>query len=420
MTKLTTTKTTMQDLGSGSGAGSLGINTKFVAVGLKRVVWHPRGVNVSELANDDLRVYRRALRWQRLRAVQWLFDKPIPYLRKNLDGIMTRYMKQARVAKCYRVRIKNHVEVWRSKEHRRAHYKNLMVCGSVWTCPVCSAKISERRKIELSTAPRLDSFSRFMVTFTIQHNRGDRLKDLHADLVAGIQTMKKTWGYKILVKRLQIVGTVRGLEVTVSNVNGWHPHIHELAFSKLPQGEIDADELRAELSRLFVLAMQKRGRYVHSEIGVNVRTDNVLASYVAKMGEGEKWGVVAELTKSPVKTGRGEDHFHPFELLDMVLSKNKDAARMFIEYAVSLKGKRQLSYSKGLRALLGLDVEISDQEIAERIDADAGLFAMIEPDHWRKIIQYEKRAEVLEVASTGNYVAFVAWMRAIGCKDFGL
>lgn len=387
----------------GTPGGSLGINTKFVHAGLSRVVWSPRGVNVSGLSVDDLRVYRRALRWQRLRAVQYI-----------LDG--------QRVEKCYRVRIAPHVEVWRSSEHKRAHYKNLMICGSVWSCPVCSAKISERRKIELENAPRLDRFARFMVTYTIQHNRADRLKALHADLVAGVRMMKNSRSYKSLVKRLQIVGTVRGLEVTISNANGWHPHIHELGFSTLAQDEIDAEELRAELSRLFVLAMQKRGRYVHAEIGVNVRTDNVLASYVAKMGEGEKqssWGVIAEIAKSPVKTGRDEDHFHPFELLDMVLSKNKNAARLFIEYAVSLKGKRQLSYSKGLRAKLGMDAEISDQEIAEKIDADSALFAMIEPEHWRKIIQHEKRGELIEVASTGNFVAFVAWMRAIGCADFG-
>jgi hypothetical protein len=103
----------------------------------------------------------------------------------------------------------------------------------------------------------------------------------------------------------------------------------------------------------------------------------------------------------------------------MVIAKNKDAARMFIEYAVSMKGKRQLSYSKGLRKKLGMDIEISDQEIAERIDADAVLFAMIKDEHWRKILQHERRGELLEVASTGNYSALVAWMRAIGCEGFG-
>lgn len=398
--------------GNGAGAGSLGINTKFVHAGLKRAVWAPGGVSIVEFSVDDLRVYRRALRWQRLRAVQFI-----------LNG--------QRVEKCYRVRIAAEVEVWRSSKYKRAHYKQLMICGSVWACPVCSAKITERRKIELENAPRLNEFSKFMVTYTIQHNRGDDLKDLHADLVAGLRMMKNSRGYKDLIKRLHIVGTVRGMEVTVSNINGWHPHIHELGFSTLDQGEINAEELREELSYYFIKAMQKRGRYVHDEIGVNVRTDHVVASYVAKMGEGEKsqWGAIAEITKSPVKAGRDEDHFHPFELLDMVIAKNKDAERMYIEYAVTMKGKRQLSYSPrvntkkikrpGLRELLGMDVEISDQEIAERIDADAALFAMIEPEHWNNIVIRELRGQLLEVASTGNYSAFVAWMRAIGCKDYG-
>src|SRR6266849_5900961 len=37
------------------------------------------------------------------------------------------------------------VEVYHSPEHRRAHYGGLFVCGSIWMCPICAAKISERR-----------------------------------------------------------------------------------------------------------------------------------------------------------------------------------------------------------------------------------------------------------------------------------
>ena len=29
--------------------------------------------------------------------------------------------------------------------HGKAYYQGLMACGSVWTCPVCAAKIAERR-----------------------------------------------------------------------------------------------------------------------------------------------------------------------------------------------------------------------------------------------------------------------------------
>ena len=38
------------------------------------------------------------------------------------------------------------VEVWRDPRHEAAHYKRLFVCGSVWMCAVCAARISEVRR----------------------------------------------------------------------------------------------------------------------------------------------------------------------------------------------------------------------------------------------------------------------------------
>lgn len=381
-----------------SGVGDRSENTPKRVGGLLRVKYAPSGVDPEKLDKSDLGLYRRALRWQRLRAVQHL-------------------MPEQRTADCFRKRHKPKVEVNYSRSVKRAHYSGLIVCASVWACPVCAAKITERRRAELENA-NTDGLSKFMVTYTLQHSREDKLSKLIADLSDGLREMKNSRGYKNLIGDLQIVGTVTGAEVTVSNVNGWHPHKHALSFSKLSQSVIKADELQDELSRLFIAAMQKRGRYVSAVYGVNVQTDNVMNTYLAKIGdEKQSWSLAAEIAKSPVKTGRDENHFHPFELLDMYLSKNIAAGRLFIEYAIAMKGKKQLFYSKGLRDILGLNVELSDQEIAEQQEQDAYLFALINPDQWKIILKHEKRGQLLEVASTGNYSLFSAWMRAIGCYN---
>jgi hypothetical protein len=59
-----------------------------------------------------------------------------------------------RVAQCLRQinPLAAGVEVLHSPEHQVAHYKSLIVCGSVWMCPLCAAKISERRRDELERA----------------------------------------------------------------------------------------------------------------------------------------------------------------------------------------------------------------------------------------------------------------------------
>jgi hypothetical protein len=331
-------------------------------------------------------------------------------------------MHDQRVAKCYKVRVLPNVKVLKVPSMPKSFYGGLCVCGGVWACPVCAAKITERRRAELEGVND-KGLSKFMVTWTFQHKRGDRLADLVNDLAAGLRDMKNQRGYKNMIDDLQIVGTVTGQEMTVSNLNGWHVHKHGLSFSTLPQSEIDVEYIHDLYSRLFVLAMSKRGRYVHSEIGVNVRADeNIKRDYVAKFGEDDQrktWTLSAEITKSPVKTGRDADHFHPFELVDMYLSGNIYAGRMFREYAIVMKGRKQLVYSKGLRDRLGLDQELSDQEIAEREDQSAVMFAQLRSEHWQVIMQKEKRGQLLEVASTGNYNAFVVYLRALGCDDFG-
>jgi len=380
------------------------VNTKLANARLIRARIAPRGVAVENLEKTDQAVYRRFLRWVRLRAVQHM-------------------MSDERVSKCYRVRVQPVVKVNYVSKIKRAHYGGLVVCGGVWVCPVCSAKITERRRAELEGATD-GGLSKFMVTYTIQHNKRDKLKALIGDLRAGIKDMKNSRQYKKLLMDLQIVGTVTALEVTISNVNGWHPHLHALMFSSLPQSKIKRDEIRRELSSLFVAMMSKRGRYVHGQIGVNVQSGkDIKREYLAKYGDTEEhkstWSLSAELTKSPVKSGRDEDHFHPFELVDMYQAGNMEAGKRWMEYARAMKHKKQLVYTKGLRDRLGLDVELSDQEIAEREDQSAVLFAELSVDDWKHVIRHEKRGQLLEVASTGNYNKFVTWMRAIGRDGFG-
>lgn len=386
--------------------------TKKTRVGLVRVRWAPRGVNVENFDKSDMAVYRRFLRWQRLRSIQHMLGHRGDETFKSVE----------RVTKCFSVRTGPSVQVFYARVKKRAHYGGLYTCGSVWACPVCAAKITERRKVELEAA-NMNGLYAFMVTYTMQHDQKDKLIDLLKDLNNGLRDMKNSRGYKSLIVDACIVGSVTGLELMVGDVNGWHPHKHVMMFSSLPSNKINIKLVRDELSRLFVEAMTKRGRYVHDDIGVNVRGgEDVRREYLAKFGDDTKtntWSLASEVTKSPVKTGRGDGHYHPFELVDMYQAGNMSAGSLFVEYVGAMKGKKQLVYTRGLRARLGLDKELSDSEIVMMQDQDADLFALLSAEDWRHILRHEKRAQLLEVASIGNYNQFVTWMRAIGRDDFG-
>ena len=78
-----------------------------------------------------------------------------------------------RIAHCLRqvVPIAAGVEVFHSTEHQVAFYSGLFVCGSVWMCPLCAAKISERRRDELELAITRHIAQQgavYMATFTVK------------------------------------------------------------------------------------------------------------------------------------------------------------------------------------------------------------------------------------------------------------
>ena len=68
--------------------------------------------------------------------------------RYALQAVARDILPKSRTALCLRTRIKggDGVGVWKCDHSGTAHYSGLIVCGSVWTCPVCGAKISEKRR----------------------------------------------------------------------------------------------------------------------------------------------------------------------------------------------------------------------------------------------------------------------------------
>lgn len=68
-----------------------------------------------------------------------------------------------------------------------------------------------------------------MVSFTFPHSKNDDLKTLLKNLSLASKKFKGRSAYsKHLRSYYGIKGTIRSLETTYSNANGWHPHLHEL------------------------------------------------------------------------------------------------------------------------------------------------------------------------------------------------
>ncbi len=323
-----------------------------------------------------------------------------------------------RVAFCMRRRSGAMVEVYYSPDHQSAHYGGLLACGSVWVCPVCAIKISEKRRVELEQA-----IARciekggvvYLATYTIAHKRYDNLSALLTSFLAARKRVKQGRNAQELRKQFGVLGTVSVREVTWSQVNGWHPHCHELVFFS---SEIHAEEYAQTVREQWQRAAGHEGLSMN-EHGFKLDwTYGAVADYVAKFGREPMktpWGPSAELTKGHLKQGHREEHLTPFAMLWLISQGHNELKPIFREYAQWFKGKHQLVWSAGLRSLL-LDEaeERSDLELAQQPEEEAVLLGQLTQSQWQSILTQDARGKLLEVARSGDWQKVVAFVADMG------
>lgn len=316
-------------------------------------------------------------------------------------------LPKSRTSKCLRLRQAHrpHVEVWRTNKTGTARYRNLQTCASVWACPVCATRISETRSDELRNCIEQHEAAGgqvLLLTLTNPHTARDDLGDM---LKAQSRAMSRFNGHRVaqlLWAEIGCIGTVRAWEVTHGRQraknNGWHPHFHILIFCR---SGLDLDDLRPRIYAIWANCCRLAGLPIPSERhGITLEDGSRAAEYVSK-----GWGLDREMTKGHSKQTRPDDQGikgeTPFDLLRaFFLDRDKQAAALFREFALTFHGRRQLVYSKGLKAHFDL-VEKTDSDILDDVEESAVLLGSISLDQWRVICRLDVRGDVLELARHG-------------------
>lgn len=307
----------------------------------------------------------------------------------------------SRQAKCCRWRIPTkHVEIFRSNEFEKTFFTGLEICSSVWLCPLCAAKISERRVKELQTG--LDNAKSQglwvqLLTLTFPHGLGDRLSVIKRKLIKAYSgtMLQGKYGHK-LKSDLGFSGTIRALEVT-HGANGWHPHIHVLIFTsnKLPLS-IQVEFWRSAWKRACRLVGLPDPSDAH---GCTLQNGSAAAQYVSK------WGLAQEMAKTHLKKGKLKGA-SPWDLLaissgdvweNMPDYDRSRAGDLWLTYAKAFKGERQLVWSKGLKNLLCVDVKTDEELAQEEIETAARIY-LITDQQWSWILAARAEVQVLSVA----------------------
>jgi len=337
-----------------------------------------------------------------------------------LQAVARKFLPKTRTDKCLMLRQKGKdIEVWKSKEFKTASYAGLQTCGSVWACPVCAAKIAERRRAEIQAAMAAHQAAGGcvnMLTLTCPHQRTDNLGDLLAKQAKALNAFWSDRVAKVVFDEMGNIGQIRALEVTHGRLspsnNGWHPHYHVLQFGGLngrlsafnpPQMHEWQSRLYAVWARCCVRAGLGEPSAAH---GLKLDDGSKAAKYVSK------WGLEDEMTKGHTKKAlHGET---PFDFLRSYLAdkEDKQAGALFKEFAETFKGKRQLHWSKGLKKRYAIG-EKTDEEVSQEQDDQARLLGSITLEQWRDVLAANGRGNVLSLAASGGWEVVLIYLTSI-------
>lgn len=305
------------------------------------------------------------------------------------------------------------IRVSESEAGRHAGFAGIAHCGSVWACPVCSAKIAAKRQGEIQQALAAwhQKAGRVgLVTLTMRHSRGQSLSDLWDALSDAwhAATSGRAWSadqmmFGVDMDRVIRSGARKGQTVTESRIriirvvevthgdNGWHVHIHALVL--LRPGATDGD--------LDLIAGSMFGRWRSGLLRAGLDAPTLRRGVDARMLHGDPaaalgeyftkavYSAAAEVSRGDLKDAKG-GNATPFGILrslvtngevgDAVLSDAEASRRRAIwaEWESASKGRRQISWTVGLRAeLLGVEEEMTDQEIADE-ESDGAPVAQVD------------------------------------------
>ena len=312
-----------------------------------------------------------------------------------LQDQSAKLLPKERVCNCLKKRINKDKlrEVKYNENRRKAHWSNVQRCGSIWSCPVCAKQITEKRREELkqavSTWQIRHEGSIQLLTLTFSHSCLESLKSLLERQKKAYKIFLQMTKVQAIFKKMGVVHKIRSFEVTYGD-NGWHPHFHILMFNKYIFVSVD---LKKSLSELWIKSCVRAGLSAPSmQHGLDIRDGKYASQYVSK------WGLEHEMTKGHLKRGK-KNSVTPFDLLHLSFENeeifNKKPSKLFQEFAISVKGFRQLVWSRGLKKLLEIE-EKSDEELAEETENDAISLRTVDSYIFSLLCHYQKRHHFLK------------------------
>jgi hypothetical protein len=271
----------------------------------------------------------------------------------------------------------------------------------------------------------------FHVVQTFKHAREDDLKHNLSMLALARTKMHAAREYKDFCQLYGFVGTIRTLEVTHSDKNGWHPHIHQLILTRSSWPISRFLRFKASYMRMwrkyasraglvsyddactFDLVSDEReslrrmSDYVSGDTGFLtdeelIEMDNQISN-LDRREKNNSTSTAKEMTFQAVKMAKNESR-SPMQLLrDFAISGCVYSGVLFHEYLDAFDGKRQVLWSNGLKKKFGIK-DFNDKELAEKAPVDEILLGILNKAEWSAVLANSRaRGEILKIAESSEW-----------------
>ena len=307
-----------------------------------------------------------------------------------------------RVCNCLKKRIDKNKNrsVKYNVDRKKSHWSNVQRCASLWVCPVCAKPITEGRRSELTIG--LDRWKNeffggaILLTLTFSHSIDMPLAVTQLGLRKAYQYFVEHRQVKKIFEALKVKHKIKGQEVTWGE-NGWHPHNHILLLTE--HKNVGFAVYRDQLAKIWIDCCVKAGlRSPSMKHGLDLQDGSYAEQYVSK------WGLPEEMSKGHIKQGRNGG-YTPFDLLELSIEDKpihgKLPSKLFQEFAVAMKGQRQLVWGRGLKKLLRID-EKTDEEHAQETEKNAIELVSVANYAFNLLPIYQKRHTYLDLVTADH------------------
>lgn len=251
-------------------------------------------------------------------------------------------------------------------------------------CPTCGPRIAVERRRDIERAVdawRAKGGTVLFMTFTLRHSRANTLDQLVRARSGAWRAATGGRGWLRDRRRYRVAHTIRAMEEKWSIEHGWHAHVHVLVFLDSAAGSPAAslavkELLPAMFTRWSASAVKAglrapllKGQEAHEVTGEEAA--DAMGKYFAKQAAETSDDTAQDMAwemSNPNGKGRGTS-FTPGELLGLAAGGDDTCGMLWAEYERAMKGVNVITWSRGLRDLLELGEELTDEAAAE---AEAG------------------------------------------------